>query len=354
MGKRRGAIVGYGFIAERGHVPAYKDSDLEIVAIADVCAARREAAAKALPGVRLYEDHETLIAKEKGEIEFVDVSAPPYAHAKIADAALDAGLHVLCEKPLATRPEDARGLLAHAEKARRVLFPSHNYRHAPVIKAVRQVIDAGLIGKVHYVTLDTFRNTHARGVREWNENWRRQMKYSGGGIAMDHGSHTFYLAFEWLRSYPTAISAKMSHGDADTEHSLSATITFPTGTAVAQLTWTAGIRKVIYTVHGDKGAIRVEDDDVEVAVMGQPREPIDRGRVTWEMKKERVASDWMDASHVTWFGSLFERFGTAIDKREYVGKDAEDALACVELITAAYASAKDGCREQALGQRGRD
>jgi predicted dehydrogenase len=146
----------------------------------------------------------------------------------------------------------------------------------------------------------------------------------------------------------------MSHGDADTEHSLSATITFPTGTAVAQLTWTAGIRKVIYTVHGDKGAVRVEDDDVEVAVMGQPREPIDRGRVTWEMKKERVASDWMDASHVTWFGSLFERFGAAIDKREYVGKDAEDALACVELITAAYASAKDGCREQVLGQGGRD
>jgi hypothetical protein len=62
----------------------------------------------------------------------------------------------------------------------------------------------------------------------------------------------------------------------------------------------------------------------------------------------------MDASHVTWFGSLFERFGTAIDKREYVGKDAEDALACVELITAAYASAKDGCREQVLDRHGRD
>ncbi len=354
MPKRRGAVIGYGFIAEHGHMPAYKDSELEIVALADVCAARRELAAKALPGVRIYEDHESLIAKER-DIEFVDVTAPPYAHARIAEAALAAGLHVICEKPLATKAEDARALLALAEKQKRVLFPSHNYRHAPVIKAVRQVIDAGLIGKVHYVTLDTFRNTHARGVREWNENWRRQKKYSGGGIAMDHGSHTFYLAFEWLRSYPTAITAKMSHAaGADTEDSFSSTITFPTGTAVAQLTWTAGIRKVIYTVHGDKGAIRVEDDDVEVAIMGQPSNPIDSGRVTWEMKKERVSSDWMDASHVTWFGSLFERFNTAIEERDYVGKDARDALACIELITAAYASAADGCREQTLGGPGRD
>lgn len=354
MAKRRGAIVGCGFIAERGHVPAYEGSGLEIVAVADVCAARREVAARVIPGIRVYEDHESLIAAEKG-IEFIDVTAPPYAHGKIAEAALNAGLHVICEKPLATRPEEARKLLALAEKQKRVLFPSHNYRHAPVIKAVRQVIDAGLIGRVHYVTLDTFRNTHARGVPEWNEDWRRQKKYSGGGIAMDHGSHTFYLAFEWLRSYPTAITAKMSSsGDADTEDKFSATITFPTGVAVAQLTWTAGIRKVIYTIHGDKGAVRVEDDDVEVAIMGQPRDPSDRGRVTWELKNERVASDWMDASHVTWFGSLFDRFSNAIDKREFVGKDAEDALVCVELITAAYASAADGCREQSLGGPGRD
>ena len=58
------------------------------------------------------------------------------------------------------------------------------------------------------MTLQTFRNTHAKGVSEWRPNWRRERKYSGGGIAMDHGSHTFYLAFEWLKSYPTSISAR--------------------------------------------------------------------------------------------------------------------------------------------------
>ncbi len=56
-------------------------------------------------------------------------------------------------------------MLRHAADAGRVIFPCHNYKHAPVIKTVRAVLDAGRIGKVHLVTLQTFRNTHARGVR---------------------------------------------------------------------------------------------------------------------------------------------------------------------------------------------
>ena len=99
-------------------------------------------------------------------------------------------------------------MLRHATRAERVIYPCHNYKHAPVIKAVRGVIESGRIGKVHLVTLQTFRNTHAQGRPGWRTDWRRERRYSGGGIAMDHGSHTFYLAFEWMRAYPTAITAR--------------------------------------------------------------------------------------------------------------------------------------------------
>ena len=95
-------------------------------------------------------------------LDFVDIATPPSEHAEVAHAALDRGLHVLCEKPLATTTEDARAMLRHAVRAERVLYPCHNYKHAPVIKAVRAILDAGRIGKVHLVTLQTFRNTHAR------------------------------------------------------------------------------------------------------------------------------------------------------------------------------------------------
>jgi predicted dehydrogenase len=343
----RGAVVGYGFISERGHLPAYAlpgPTRFEIVAVADICGARREKARAALPGARIYETHEQLLAAERGRVDFVDVTTPPSEHAPIARAALAQGLHVLCEKPLATTGIDARAMAVQAREVRRVLFPSHNYKHAPVIKAVRQVLDSDAIGPVKLVTLQTFRNTHAKGVDEWRRDWRRENRFSGGGIAMDHGSHTFYLAFDWFGSFPTAISATMSTlGDFDTEDNFSCAMTFPGGTASAHLTWTAGVRMVIYTIHGERGAVRVEDDDVEVALMaGTP------GQVVWDTKRRKIASDWMDASHVGWFRSLFDQFALAIAGNDFFGKETETSVRCVELISNAYASARDRSIERSL------
>jgi predicted dehydrogenase len=351
----RGGIVGYGFISEKGHVPAYAlagAKKFEIVAVADTCAARREKAHAALPGARIYSSHHEMLEAERGRIDFVDVSTPPCDHAKIAMDALSRGLHVLCEKPLATSIEDARKMVVQAREMRRVLFPCHNYKHAPVVKAVRQILDAGLLGKIQLVTLQTFRNTHAKGVDEWRRDWRREKACSGGGIAMDHGSHTFYLAFDWLGAYPTAISAKMSTlGDFDTEDNFSCAMTFPEGTATAHLSWTAGVRKVIYTIHGERGAVRVEDDDVEVAVMNEDAHDV--GQAVWEMKKQKIASEWMDASHVGWFRSLFDQFAAAIRTDDFVSRETESSVRCIELITEAYASALDRCRERPLGEASR-
>ena len=365
--KLRGALLGCGFIAENGHLPAYRaqaDSalPLEIVAIAEPNAARRARASQLVPSAVLYEDPDQLLAQEAHRLDYVDIATPPYDHARLTHLALDKGLHVLCEKPMATSPADARAMLELAQQAKRVFFPCHNYKHAPVVKAVKQVLESGLIGKVNLVTLHTFRNTHAKGVSEWRPDWRRERKYSGGGIAMDHGAHTFYLAFDWLGGYPSAITAKMSTTNVtqagptnfDTEDNFSCTMTFPEGIASAHLTWTAGVRKVIYTIQGSHGAIRVEDDDVEVAVMASRNassRDVNAGaakKVSWELKKEQVASEWMDAGHSVWFRSLFEQFKTAIETKEYVGREAKDGLRCIELIATAYASAQDGCRELPL------
>jgi predicted dehydrogenase len=354
----RGAVVGYGFIAERGHLPAYAmqgRTRFVVEAVADPCAARRARAAQTIPGARVYATAEELLSREGGRLDFVDVCAPPSEHARLARLALTRGMHVLCEKPLATRAADARGLAELARESRRVLFPSHNYRHAPVIRAVRQVLDAGLVGQVRLATLQTFRTTHARGVDEWRPDWRRDRRFAGGGIGMDHGSHTFYLAFDWFAEFPTAITAKMSTASAadgvrafDTEDNLACVITFPSGTATAHLSWTAGVRKVIYTLHGDRGAIRVEDDDVEVVLRDAAPGESPRAGASLEAGRRRVASDWRDASHVGWFRSLFEDFSEAIARRDHVSRDTESSVRCVELIAEAYASARDGCRERVL------
>ncbi len=345
----RGALIGYGFISAEGHLPAYRrEQDVDIVAVADVCAPRLRVARAALPEARLYETAEALLTAEAGSLDFVDISTPPSEHATIAHRALDAGLHVLCEKPLTTTVTEARALLQHARRAHKVLFPCHNYKHAPVVKAIREVLVSGRIGSVRSVSLSTFRTTHAKGVPEWRTHWRRERRYSGGGIAMDHGSHTFYLAFEWMGAYPSSVTAKLANlepGRWDTEDNISLALTFPTGLAQAHLSWTAGVRKVLYALQGERGAITVDDDDLEVAVRQDAGAP---GAGRWTTERRRVSSDWMDASHVSWFNSLFEEFRAAIAAGTWVGKEAQDAAACVQLIDAAYRSAASGCRELPL------
>ena len=316
------------------------------MAIADPSPERRAVAHRQWPAARIYDDYRALLAAESAQtLDFVDVATPPAEHAKVAHAALDAGFHVLCEKPLATTTEDARALLRHAARAERVIYPCHNYKHAPVIKSVRAILDAGRIGRVHLVTLQTFRNTHARGVAGFRPDWRRERRLSGGGIAMDHGSHTFYLAFEWLRGYPTAVSARAATlGAYDTEDDFSCSLRFPAGIASAHLSWNAGVRKVLYTVHGEHGAVRVEDDGIEIATQVRGA----NGDTSWNFERQAVSSDWMDSSHAGWFNSLFDDFAAAIGRGEFVGREAEEAFRCVQLITTAYASARDNCRELAL------
>jgi predicted dehydrogenase len=189
-------------------------------------------------------------------------------------------------------------------------------------------------------------------VTEWHTHWRRHQEYSGGGIVMDHGSHSFYLLFDWFGAYPESVTARTANlfpDRYDTEDNASIVLMFPTGFATVQLSWTSGVRKVQYAIHGDSGAITVDDDDLELSVMKRHDGPdIAQGAVAWDVEQRSVASHWGDASHTAWFDALLSRFTEAIATRDHVGKDAIDAYHCIATIAAVYASAAAGCREMAL------
>jgi predicted dehydrogenase len=337
-----GALVGFGFIAERGHAPAYLSSNLalDIVAVVEPCAARHPAIGRSFPGARIYDTFEALLAHEA--LDFVDICAPPSEHARVACEALSRGLHVLCEKPLATSVEQAHQMADAARLAGRVLFPAHSYRHAPVIRAVRSVLSRDLIGPVHMVTMDTFRLGHARGVPEWHPDWRRDPRYSGGGILFDHGPHTTYLAFEWFGAYPSAVSAwaRSIAGDL-VEDEVTLQLAFPRGIVRAQLSWNASLRRVLFTLHGERGAVRVEDDDVEVVLRARDGET--------RSERSRFPSNWKDAGHALWFEGVLREFAGAIEQRTFVSRETEDAVRTIEVISAALASAKTGGAPVELG-----
>ncbi len=109
------------------------------------------------------------------------------------------------------------------------------------------------------------------------------------------------------------------------------------------------LRKVVYTVQGEKGAITVDDDELQLATMRATGGPdVAQGAVTWDVERRTIASDWMDASHTRWFNAMFDLFRTAMDAGDFAGREAQDAYRCIEIITSAYRSASEGCRELPL------
>jgi predicted dehydrogenase len=293
-----GALIGLGYISTNGHLPAYlRMPDVRIVAVADITPARLAEARRLIPGVRTYASHEALLAAER-DLHFVDIATPPSEHAPIALAAAAKGLHVLCEKPLTTSTAAARQLLLAAARRKVVIYPCHNYKHAPVIQAVQGILAEGRIGEVTAATLATYRVTHAKGVADWLPDWRRMRRYSGGGIGMDHGSHSFYLMFLFMGGFPHAVSAKAFSVEPewDTEDNVAAALTFPRGFVNVFLTWSAGSRKVIYTVQGTHGSIAISDDDFELSWREGERTHVE---------KRIIPSAFNDASHTAWFTSMF-------------------------------------------------
>ena len=153
---------------------------------------------------------------------------------------------------------------------------------------------------------------------------------------MDHGSHSFYLIFLSGRP-PHRRHRQGAYVDKqwDTEDNVNCVLTFPSGFAHAFLTWTAGVRKVIYTMQGTAGALVIDDDDWELTSGGK-------------LTKGVIESDWMDASHTKWFNSLFDQFKAAIRAGDFVNRELKEAVACIQIIETAYRSSAEGCRELPL------
>jgi predicted dehydrogenase len=152
-----------------------------------------------------------------------------------------------------------------------------------------------------------------------------------------------------MGGWPTAVTAKMTNSEPsrwDTEDTLCAVLTFPNGLARVHLSWVAGVRKVVYSVHGERGAIVVDDDDLQIFT--HPPEGA-AGGAPPRVERRRIVSEWMDASHARWFNPMFDEFLASIASRDFAGREAHDACRCIEVAEACGASAGDGCRERRVG-----
>jgi predicted dehydrogenase len=222
-------IVGAGFIGViHGH--AYRESPgVRVTAVTDAVEAKAERLAEQT-GARVVRDVDELIASG---VHVVDVCSPPQSHADIAIQALEAGLHVVCEKPLARTLDDARRIVKAADTAPGLLMVGHVSRYEPDHVTAKALVDQGQIGRLRMITHST-----TTSLPGWSEaGWLADAAKSGGPL-LDQAVHSFDY-FGWLTDSPAVrVSAVGADSGVGPATYCLATVRYASGAiAQAEVSW---------------------------------------------------------------------------------------------------------------------
>jgi predicted dehydrogenase len=171
------ALIGCGRIAQRHAHHILNTEGLSLEAVCDNIEDRAIHLAGAT-GTRPYFDIETLL-RESSDITLVAICTPNGLHAEHTIKALQAGKHVLCEKPMAISVQDCGAMIQAAEKANRRLFVIKQNRFNPPVVAVKELLDTGRLGKINSIQLNCFWN---RNENYYSNSWKGTLDLDGGTL----------------------------------------------------------------------------------------------------------------------------------------------------------------------------
>ena len=326
MQRLRIGLVGCGGIARWHASTLLSLADAEIVGLADPSEANLEAMRKenpALAQVPSFSTAEKLYEAVKPEA--VEIATPHTMHYNQVVAAIGHGLHVLCEKPLACSPAEARDIAQRAESAGVTVMVSYQRRFDPAYLYMRRVIADGQLGEIRTITITCGQNWR-KGT---TGSWRQDPALSGGGMLMDSGSHMVDMLLWLVDQKPVAVSAIVDNLGAPVELNSSTTVRFANG-AQGQLTVvgdfpTTWLENVL--IVGGQGVLRLETE---------PQHPWRTGRVLHYRDGELVQPLKLPAGQVP-----DEAWLEAIRGSGPNPAPPEAGLRVAELTTAIYKSGRE-------------
>ena len=193
-------IVGCGGIAQGAHMPGYLNTDgAKVIAACDIVKAKAEKFAKDFDIPHVFTDYKKLVKMD--ELDAISVCTPNNYHAGPTVAALEAGKHVLCEKPIAGKSKDGQAMVDAAKKTKKILQIGLHRRFDPSSRFLKKFIEDGGLGQIYYGRAVAMRR---RGIPSWGA--FVQMKISGGGPLVDIGVHELDLVV-WLMGCPKPLGA---------------------------------------------------------------------------------------------------------------------------------------------------
>lgn len=292
-----------------------------------------------------FSDHRSMIAS--GHVDAVVIATPHWSHPEVAIDALDRGLHVLTDKPLAVHVADGRRMLAaHTDKTRRfgVIF---NERTRPVNAKVRSMIQAGELGdirRVIWLATGIFRSHAYYASGGWRATWAGE----GGGVLINQASHDLDL-LQWFVGLPVRVTAKLGLGKyhpIEVEDDVSALLEYPGGATglFAMTTGEApGTNRV--EIAGDQGKLELDTESGKLKFFRNEVPASEFSRTT----KERFARPPCTEIDVSVAGDgpeshivILENFRDAILKGTPILAPAEEAIRSLEIGNAMHLSGLSG------------
>ncbi|MBZ0299517.1 MAG: Gfo/Idh/MocA family oxidoreductase [Anaerolineae bacterium] len=192
------ALIGAGGIGDVRAEAVSQTPEIKLVSVVDLDKARAENVASRFGGEA---STDSMAAVQRADVQIVIVSTPPNHHADITVAALEAGKHVICEKPLAHTLAEAERMCAAADKSSVFLKTGFNHRYFPAMQYARKLIDSGKIGEV--VTVQAYAG-HPGG-KEFGHDWIHDGTVTGGGSLVDNGIHILDLTRFFFGDVDTAM-----------------------------------------------------------------------------------------------------------------------------------------------------
>ncbi|MDA0166597.1 Gfo/Idh/MocA family oxidoreductase [Solirubrobacter ginsenosidimutans] len=246
----RTAVVGYGYWGPNLVRNVMERPELEFAGLCERDPARAAAYSARYAGQPVFNDLSLVLADDT--IDAVVVATPPRTHHAIVRACLEAGKHVLVEKPLATTTADAVDLLETASRNGRTLMPGHTFVYSPPVNKIKEIIAGGTLGEVYFVTSSRM----------------NLGKYQADGVICDLAPHDLSILLYWLDSPIVEVAATgRSIFQAGIPETAFITLTFANGAnANIQVSWLAPRKVREMTVVGSQRMIQYDDNAADEAV----------------------------------------------------------------------------------------
>lgn len=288
----------------------------------------RSGAAIGLSAERVYPDWQTMIAAEAGRIGFVAIVTPNHVHAGPAIAALEAGLSVLCDKPLAGTLADAAAIAAAAVRTGGLVGVTQTYAGYPMVKQMVALVRDGSVGAIRRVAVSYTQDWLSRAAdvgASTQAAWRTDPARSGDtGAFGDIGSHAFHLVEHVIGERITAIAADLRVAVPgrvldDDGAALFRLAGGGRGTLVASQVATGDLNQLDLAVYGDAASLHWRQEDPNRLIVkrrDRPSETWTAGAGTLYLTPEVRAAARVPAGHpegyIEAFANIYRAFAAAV------------------------------------------